>query len=156
MNVSTDADDLAAEPVADEGEHRPPDRGWRWTLVRVVVVLLAVDLFLEAVFAGRFLSGDFGMLGAHKHNANFGVFTLAVLQIVAAGLARRRWLVVVASAVGVAVVVQMLMGFTRVLGVHVPLGVAVVAIMGWLALWVCTHQPDDKPFPRSKPGAASE
>jgi hypothetical protein len=122
--------------------------------VRVVVVLLAVDTFLEAVFAGRFLSGDFGMLGLHQDNANMGVFTLSLLQIVAAALARRlargpRWLVVVASVLAVAVVLQILVGFWRVLGVHVPLGVAVVATMGWLAVWVCTHQPDDRPFPRT-------
>ena len=33
------------------------------------------------------------------------------------------------------------LGFTRVLGLHVPLGVSIIATAGWLAFWVCTHEP---------------
>jgi heme A synthase len=120
------------------------DRDWSWTLVRVVVVLQAADSFLEPVFAGRFLSGDFGMLKAHQHNATFGVFILSVLQIGTAVLAWRRgkgprWLVVVASVLAGAVLLQIIMGFDRVLGVHIPLGVAIIVTLGWLAVWVLMH-----------------
>jgi hypothetical protein len=151
MNVSANTDDRAVGAVADRSELPGADRRWLWTLMRVVVVLQAVDTFLEAVFAGRFLSGDFAMLGLHQDNGTFGVFVLSLLQIVTSvlvwRLARGRpWLVVMSSLLAVAEVLQMLLGFWRILGVHIPLAVLIIATMGWLALWVCTHRPDDPVF----------
>ena len=42
---------------------------WPWYLVRTVVTALAVDIFLQSVFAGRFLSGDYPQLLVHRTNA---------------------------------------------------------------------------------------
>ncbi|MEV4316139.1 hypothetical protein [Actinocrispum sp. NPDC049592] len=124
-------------------------QAWPWTLLRVVSVVLAVDTFLEPVFAGRFLSGDFGMLAFHENNADFGVFVLALIQVIAAVIARRRlraprWLIPAAVVQAVLLTTQIMLGFVRVIGLHVPLGVALVATTGWFALWVCTHRPADR------------
>src|ERR1051326_1134219 len=127
--------------------------GWPWWLFRVTLCVQALDALAQAVLAGRFLSGDFAMLAAHEINATRGVVSVAFTQIVVAVLAWRRsgasgWLVVTVVVVFVATVGQIVLGFTRVLGLHVPLGVSIIATAGWLAVWVCTHRPTDRPFAR--------
>src|SRR5437879_1836345 len=79
-DAQVSADDRPRNPAAD-GSPQPATSGrarvarrWPWILLRVTSVLLAVDAFLQPVLAGRFLSGDFGMLAAHEHNATYGVF----------------------------------------------------------------------------------
>jgi hypothetical protein len=57
--------------------------------------------------------------------------------------------VIVTTLLTAAVLAQTIMGFDRVLGVHIPLGVAIVATTAWLAVWVCGHQPGDRPFKRA-------
>lgn len=158
MDARVSADDRPLSP-ATTGRTRVARR-WPWFLLRVTSVLLAVDAFLQPVLAGRFLSGDFGMLAAHEHNATYGVFILAITQIVVTTLAWRLsrgpgWLVVVATVLAGAVLLQIIMGFDRVLGVHIPLGVAIIGTIGWLAVWVCSRQPHDRPFKRSRGDVAS-
>lgn len=157
-------DDSTEAAATDPARSRLPNataggavgRRWPWTVVRAVVVLQALDAFLQPVFAGRFLSGDFGMLAAHKHNALYGLFTLSVLQVVAAALAWRLangpgWLVITATVLTGAVLLQIILGFDRVLGIHVPLGVAIIVALVWSAVWVCGHEPTDRPFRRPRP-----
>jgi hypothetical protein len=163
-HVSTNAGDRIVEPAVDQCEPPVPvprsgRRRWPWALVRTVIVMQAVDAYLQPVFAGRFLSGDFGMLGAHQHNATFGVFVLSLIQIVTAALAWRlvkgpRWLVLAAVLLAAAVLTQIILGFDRIIGIHIPLGVAIIATMSWLAIWLCTHQPSDPLFRRSSPSQA--
>jgi hypothetical protein len=165
MDAPVSADDRPRDSVTDVGsDHLPspsparpaaPVRRWPWILLRVTLVLQALDAFLQPVLAGRFLSGDFGMLAAHAHNATYGVFVLAVLQIAVTALAWRLAkgpgsLVIVSVVLAGAVLLQIILGFDRVLGVHIPLGVAIITIIGWLAVWVCRHQPSDRPFNRSR------
>ena len=119
---------------------------WPWWLFRVTLCVQALDSLAQAVLAGRFLSGDFAMLTAHELNATRGVVIVAFVQIVVAVLAWRLgggpgWLVWAVVIVFVATVGQIALGFTRVLGLHVPLGVSIIATVGWLAFWVCTHEP---------------
>jgi len=121
-------------------------RGWPWWLFRVTLCVQALDSLAQAVLAGRFLSGDFAMLAAHEFNATRGVVIVAFVQIAVAVVAWRLsgapgWLVWAVVVVFVATVGQIVLGFTRVLGLHVPLGVSIIATVGWLAVWVCTHQP---------------
>jgi hypothetical protein len=111
-----------------------------WWVFRVLTTVLAVDAYLQAVLAGRFLSGDFGMLYAHRINGVDGVAILSFVLIVVSVVAWRTELVpgrVVgyATALSGAVVLQILMGFDRVLGVHIPLGVAIIALSTVMAVW---------------------
>jgi hypothetical protein len=56
--------------------------GWVYWPFRVVVSAAGVLLFNQAVFAGQFLSGTFGVLHTHQENA-----TVAGLVVLAAALA---------------------------------------------------------------------
>jgi hypothetical protein len=45
-------------------------------------------------------------------------------------------------ALTVAVYEQLHAGFSRNLGLHIPLGVAIVVVTAWLLVWVWRHGPD--------------
>lgn len=143
-------------PTTAPPGRRRSTRDWPWWLFRVTLCVQALDSLAQAVLAGRFLSGDFAMLAVHEFNATRGVVIVAFAQIVVAVLAWRRSggpgsLVVLVVLLGLATVGQIVLGFTRVLGLHIPLGVAIIATAGWLAVWVCTHRPTDRPFARREP-----
>lgn len=113
-------------------------RPLRW-LLRTVMTLHAVDVFLQAVFAGRFLSGDYGMLGAHGTNA-FVVVIIGLVQVILAVLYWRPgrgpgWPALATAGLLVAESIQMELGFTRIIGVHVPLGVAIVSAAILMLVW---------------------
>lgn len=142
--VATDgAADVRATTSDEVASTTPP--GWAWWLLRAFLTVQATDVFLQPVFEGRFLSGDFGMLAAHRTNATF-VGVLAISQVPVAILARRvsrlpGAIVTALIALAVATALQIALGFTRILGIHVPLGVAIVGVSGGLAVWAWTHRP---------------
>ena len=111
----------------------------RW-LLRGLTALLAADAYAQAVLAGRFLSGDVAMLLAHRFNGTYGVAIVSFVLVVVSVVAWRTKhapgrLPVLATALSGAIVVQILMGFNRVLGLHIPLGVAIIALSTVLAIW---------------------
>jgi hypothetical protein len=117
---------------------------WPWYLLRTLVTALAVDIFLQSVFAGRFLSGDYPQLLVHRTNA-IVVAAIAVVLVVASVLAWRvagapAGLVWTSAGLVVLVGVQLRLGFSRNLGVHVPLGVLLIAAAGRLTMW-CWRYP---------------
>lgn len=121
------------------GEVEVAGRAWVWWTFRVFVTALTVDAYLQAVLAGRFLSGDFGMLLAHRLNAD-GVAILSFVIVAVAILAWRTGrargvLVLFTAALSAAVVGQIAAGYKRILGVHVPLGVAVIVLSTVLTVW---------------------
>jgi hypothetical protein len=93
----------------------------------------AVLLFDQAVFAGQFLGGSFGALPTHRTNAT--VAGISVLITAAAGLVMRLrggpgWPAVACLGLFALIALQILLGFQRMLTVHIPLGVAIIALMG--------------------------
>lgn len=106
-------------------------RPWTLWLFRIVVSVAALSAFVQAVLAGGFLSGHFGMLAMHRDNSTIAV--VAALVMVVCGVLLWRpgggpvWPAVVSAAVLVAETVQAFLGYSRVLSVHVPLGVLTVA-----------------------------
>jgi hypothetical protein len=118
---------------------------WPWWLLRGGVTLQATTTVLQPIFMGAFLSGDYDMLALHRINGIL-VGAISVLQIVAAVLAWRigqapgrlaTAVVFLALAVGE----QIHGGFGRALALHVPLGVTIVGLTGWLLVWVWRHGP---------------
>ena len=105
---------------------------WTLWLFRITVTVAAVVAFLQAVLAGEFLAGHFGMLAMHRDNSTVAV--VAALVMVVAGVLLWRpgrgpwWPAVAAAVVLVAEVVQAFLGYSRVLSLHVPLGVLIVAV----------------------------
>lgn len=112
---------------------------YRWAL-RAVITLHALDVFAQPVLAGRFLAGDYDTLALHSTNAII-VGIIGYVQIVAAILywwpaGGAGWPVLAAFGVSAAETVQIILGFERVVGVHVPLGVAIISTMVVLLVWV--------------------
>lgn len=113
--------------------------GWVYWPFRVAVSAAGVLLFNQAVFAGQFLSGAFGALHTHRENA-----TVAGIVVLAAALAAvpirwpgrgPRWPFFACLGLFGLIALQIMLGFARVLTVHVPLGVAIILLAVLLVIW---------------------
>jgi hypothetical protein len=109
-----------------------PDRRPSWALIlfQVVATAQAVLVVMQPVLAGRFLSGDYPSLRAHQLNGlvltGFAAVQLLV-ALLAWGVSRVPPVLAVLS--GVLFILdglQVSLGFTRALAVHVPLGVLIL------------------------------
>jgi hypothetical protein len=111
--------------------------------LRVVAVLHALSFLLQPIMAGFFLSGQDQAIDTHATNA----MILAALCLLLTVLVPRA---VFTTALGllVAETVQIMIGFSHILWLHIPLG---VIMMGGLAtLMPLVMRPQPKP---AEPGA---
>jgi len=134
---------------------------WPWWLLRIGVTVQAIVTFLQPVFAGRFLAGDYGALAEHRAGAQI-VLGCCVVQLLTTLLAWRPgrasgrlfWFAVLLT---VAVYEQLHAGFDRNLGLHIPLGVLVVGVTAWLLYRVwhprTTPAPEKAALGKASPGA---
>ncbi|HEY7813892.1 MAG TPA: hypothetical protein VIC62_11680 [Nakamurella sp.] len=119
-------------------------RRWPWSVLRVVTVLTTLSAFTQAVLAGGVVAGRIEALPLHSTNGLLlGVGTLALL--LALVLAWRPgggpvWTPLAGLLLTVATVVQLGLGFSRSLAVHVPLGTTVIIAQVMLLVWVW-HRP---------------
>jgi hypothetical protein len=99
-----------------------------WALARVQAAMV----FMQAVFAGGFLSGRTGLRYAHGVNAGLLWLVSFVLMVVAVVTWRRGrspgWVAAVASGLWVVLEVQIAAGEAGMLWIHVPLGVGIFGI----------------------------
>jgi uncharacterized membrane protein YozB (DUF420 family) len=114
-------------------------RPWTLALFRAVVTCEAALALGQAVLAGSFLSGHYQALDLHALNATATGLT-AVAQIVAALLLWRlgggpSWPFLAGIALFGAEAGQIAMGYARVLAIHVPLGVAIIACTFLMLVW---------------------
>lgn len=129
--------------------------GWAvWTL-RLMVLLFAVLVLLQAGLAGLFVTGDVGMLEAHSINASM-VTSVAFLQIIAAILVWKPgrgvvWPIWVSIASFVLAQAQAGLGYGRVIALHIPMGVALFGFA--VGLVVGVFLPGIRRV-RTRPGAA--
>jgi len=108
-------------------------------IFRIVITLHAAAAFGQAVLAGRFLSGEFDMLRAHFENSQV-VGGLAIGQVVAGlfywlrgrGL---RWPALASIGLLALEPIQIATGIKRVVGVHIPLAVLIIAASVTFAVW---------------------
>jgi hypothetical protein len=140
--------DAAGDAGLDRRSAPPGTRAaaaWPWWLLRLGVTIQVLLAFAQPILAGRFLSGDFSMLALHRMNGTLvGIITIA--QIATSLLTWRPggapFVLFGASLVlGGATALQLYAGFNHQLGLHIPLGVAIVGLNGWLAVWVWRHGP---------------
>ena len=108
----------------------------------MALVLLLVAVASQPVTMGLYLSGRYPMMSWHSLVGSM----IAALALVAAGLALlyavaggRPWTVPAAIGLFLACGFQIGMGYARTLGVHVPLGVAVVSGSLLLTVWSWTR-----------------
>ena len=111
-------------------------------LLRLALTLTALSAVAQPVLIGGYLDGGFDLLAWHAGNANL-MLALVMLTGATALLyvwpgGGRPWPVLALGALWFAAGVQIGMGYLRVLAVHVPLGVTVVAAAVGLAVWSWT------------------
>jgi hypothetical protein len=127
-------------PAPSARRHRTrPARRWAYWPLRVAALVETVLVFDQAVYAGQFLGGDFAGLGRHQVNARV-VFVGALALFGAALLLWRPGggpgrPAVVCATVPVAVGTQISLGKAHVIGLHVPLGVAIIAASLFVLVW---------------------
>ncbi|TMR96609.1 hypothetical protein [Nonomuraea basaltis] len=110
-----------------------------------------VLLFDQAVFAGQFLSGTFGALHTHRENATYA----GIAVLIAGGTAiLLRWpgrgpLWPALACLGLfgLIALQIVLGFARMLTVHIPLGSAIILLAVLLAVQAwrrpAPHEPQE-------------
>ncbi|HSK60863.1 MAG TPA: hypothetical protein VK935_17625 [Actinomycetospora sp.] len=129
-------------------------------LFRVVTVLHAAMTVVQAVAAGGVLQAS--LVGFLVHQAVGGTLLLvALVQVPVAVLAWRpgrlpAWPVAVAAGLLVGEVAQVALGFTGILAVHVPLGVAIVGTAVALAVWAVRARPGPRNGPVIDPAAPAD
>lgn len=111
-------------------------------LTRLVMLPQAILFTLQPISIGSFLQGTWAALDVHL--AAGGLLVVVTWLTGACGVllgivGRHGWLVAASVALGVLTTAQVAFGSTRVLVVHVPLGVALVALALWLAVWPWTR-----------------
>jgi hypothetical protein len=135
---------LFNDPVEESAAERSPSRHrpppvWPLWIFRVVVTAEAVFAFNQAIFAGRFIAGDFGAVATHALNATVTGVTLLVEAV--AGLLLWRpgrgplWPAGAALLLFGLVGLQITIGYSRVLIVHVPLGVTIIVLDFFMLVW---------------------
>jgi hypothetical protein len=123
--------------------------------LRVVLRLLAVLVFAQAVFAGQFLDGNEAWRDWHASNGMLVLPLLALVEVVLAVLVWRSgrgpgWIALASVGLLLAILVQGGMGRNGQLAVHVPLGVAMAGLVGVLLARTrdLTAAPADPPASR--------
>jgi hypothetical protein len=106
---------------------------------------VALLLFDQAVYAGQFLGGSYPALHTHRENATVaGIAVLAAaacaLLLWRPGRGPIRPLVATLALFGL-IALQIVLGFARVLTVHVPLGVAIIGMSVGLNVWAWRYRP---------------
>jgi hypothetical protein len=104
--------------------------------LHLLLRLLALLVFAQAVFAGLFLDGNAAWRQWHAVNGMLLIPLLALLAVVLAVLLWRSggpgWIALASLALLLAIVIQNAMGQTSQVAVHVPLGVAILGLIGAL------------------------
>jgi hypothetical protein len=104
--------------------------------LHLLLRLLALLVFAQAIFAGLFLDGNAAWRQWHAVNGMLLIPLLALLAVVLTVLLWRSggpgWIALASLALLLAIVVQNAMGQTSQVAVHVPLGVAILGLIGAL------------------------
>ena len=109
---------------------------------RLLTIPQAIGFALQPISIGSFLQGSWTAFDLHSVTG--GVLVLPSMLTGAVGLllallARRVWLALGSIALGVLTTAQVGIGHAGLVSVHVPLGVALVALAVWLCAWSWTR-----------------
>lgn len=107
-------------------------------ILRLVLLLQGILAAFQPVLAGSFMSGNYDALTEHGRNGG-SMIMVTFLALIAAAIhaiaGSRLWPVGLHLVLLVAITMQVAVGHSRNLALHIPLGVALVAVMVWLAVW---------------------
>lgn len=136
METTVQAAAAGALPAPPVGRKRRIVRIW----LRIASVAVLVAGLLQAMFAGKFLSGNYDALDMHKSNgAVLGALTVVLLlaAIVDYWLSRvALWPILVTIAIFAADGAQVELAKSNLLELHVPLGIAAIVAMALLVFGV--------------------
>ncbi|GAA0264455.1 hypothetical protein [Cryptosporangium japonicum] len=107
-------------------------------LFRLSLTVHAVCVLAQPILAGLYLDGSYDALGVHSLNGS--ILPATGMVVGAAGLAfwiagGAGWPLLAYGVLWLAEGFQIGMGYARVLAVHLPLGVTIVALTIWLTVW---------------------
>lgn len=124
---------------ATKASRRQP-RSWAFWPFRILVTLATTQLFVQAVLAGQFLSGSYTSLLWHQNNA--ALTDMVLIAAILTGILVRwpgngpLWPTFAVTGLLAISYVQSELGFSRILAIHIPLGVVITMIAGLLTAWV--------------------
>jgi hypothetical protein len=122
-----------------------PARRWPIITIRAISVLVLLQVLIQAGLAGGFVTGDVGLLGLHSANAVLLVLTSGALLPATILLVRPGrgpwWPIVVSIVLWWAIVFQVGLGFARLVGLHIPIGVAIMGLIAAFTWWAFGFRP---------------
>jgi hypothetical protein len=131
------ADQAVATTAAPLGAASRP--AWPLGLFRGVATLYAVATVAQPFLAGLFLSGSFSALKAHEVTGQavggLGIVTLLCAVLLWRLRGTSTMAVRMSAGLLVADILQIILGYDRILALHIPLGVALVMGVGRLAIY---------------------
>lgn len=110
-------------------------------LLRITATVHLVLVLAQPVLAGLFLTGNVdaiavhGAVGSSVAAVDLAMIAAAIVYVLARG---HLWVLPGMVVLFLASGIQIGMGFSRQLGIHVPLGVVIVTMAVLLAVWVWT------------------
>jgi hypothetical protein len=123
---------------------RRPGARWPIGVLRAVSVLVLVQVLLQAALAGGFITGQVSLLGLHSANGILLFLTSGLLVVVAVLLVRPGrgpwWPIVLTTALWFLIAVQAGIGFARLVGLHIPIGVALMGLISAFTWWTCAYR----------------
>jgi hypothetical protein len=120
--------------------------GARWPIVvlRVVSFVVLLQVLGQAMLAGGFVTGQVSLLGLHSLNGMTLFGTSALLVAGAVLLVRPGrgpwWPIVLTTVLWLLVGVQAFLGFARMVGSHIPIGVALMGLISGFTWWACAYR----------------
>jgi hypothetical protein len=111
----------------------------------MLATIVLLQVLVQAALAGGFITGDVGLLGLHSANGILLVLTTAALLPAAVLLVRPGrgpwWPIAFSVVLWQLIAVQVGFGFARQVGLHVPLGVTVTALIAGFTWWSYAYRP---------------
>lgn len=132
----------------------PSGSRWPYIAARISTAGMAALALAQVVFAGEFLNGHFPALHLHALTAT-ALMVVALVQVIVVIFVHRaggsRWLLPIGVLVAVLVQGERALGETRLIGLHVPVGVVLVA-----GIWQMTWSVWRTPIPPRRPTPVGE
>lgn len=112
--------------------------------VRSLALVLVVQVVLQAALAGGFITGRLTFLDLHSANGILLVLTSGALLPATVLLVRPGrgpwWPVAFSVVFWWLVAIQVGFGFARLVGLHIPIGMAVMGLISGFAWWSCAYR----------------
>jgi hypothetical protein len=146
------ADRPAAPPVAPLAEppvarHAGPVKRpahWPIVVLRCLSVLVLLQVLLQAVLAGGFITGRVAFLGLHSANGVFLVLTSLALLLATIPLVRPGrgpwWPIGFGVVLWLLIGVQVGIGFARLVGLHIPIGMSIMGLISGFTCWTFAYR----------------